>query len=126
MSKIIGCCSICGVPVKKYESYSNQYKNIICTSCVRSIAESLNMNEALYVRDYIHDDSNDLQKLFHAMTVILNRSRRLGDDSVNPFTIGLKCKDYLKEAYDLTDDEAMSIVSQNIDKVNVSEIPLIY
>lgn len=126
MSEIIGCCSICGKPVTKDESYSNQYKNIMCTSCVGLIAESLDMNEALYVMNYIQNFGDDCQKLFHAMTVILNRARRVGDDSVNPFTIGLKCKDYLKEAYDLTDDEAMSIVSQNIDKVNVSEIPLIY
>lgn len=124
--KIIGHCSICGKPVTLNDSYSNKFKNIICVGCVDSITRSLGINEASYVRDYIHDDSNDCQKLFHAMTVVLNKAERMGDDSVNPFTIGLKCKDYLKEAYDLTDDEAMSIISQNIDKVNVSEIPLIY
>ena len=114
MSEIIDCCSICGKLVTKDESYSNQHKNIMCTSCVRLIAESLDMNEALYVMNYIQNFGTDQQKLFHAMIVILNRARRVGDDSVNLSTIGLKCKDYLKEAYDLTDDEAMSIVSQNL------------
>ena len=114
MSEIIGCCSICGKPVTIEDSYSNQYKNIVCTSCVRSIAESLNMDEASYIMNYIQNFGTDQQKLFHAMAVILNRARRVGDDSVNLFTIELKCKDYLKEAYDLTDDEAMSIVSQNL------------
>lgn len=125
MSEIIGRCSICGASVTEGDSYSNQHKNIICTSCVRSIAESLEMDEGLYVRNYIQGYGDNCQKLFHAMTVVFNKAIRVRDDSVNPFTIGIKCKNYLKEAYNLTDDQAMLIVSQNIDKVPVSELPLI-
>lgn len=127
MSEIIGRCSICGASVTKEDSYSNQNRNIICTHCVREISEHLEMNEALYVMSYIHDQGreNDCQKLFHAMTVVFNKALRVRDDSVNPFTIGIKYKNYLKEAYNLTDDQAMLIVSQNIDKIDACKIPLL-
>lgn len=127
MSKIIGHCSICGKSVTKDDSYSNQHKNIICTSCVGSIAESLKMHEGLYVYLYIRDQghSNDRQKLFHAMTAVFNKALYEKDTSLNPLNIGFRCRDYIKEAYNMTEDEAMLVVSQNIDKVDVRKIPLI-